>query len=379
MKKILTSFFFIFIVYFVVKAVPILNSNPSQTAKVIYLDFDGQAVQHPAWQNGNAFTCAASVINNYGDEAVSRIFNVISEDFRPFNVNITTDESIFLAANVFTRMRVIITSTLNWNANPGVPFTPDYSGSAISNSFYAGNNTPCFVFDEDILSVYDFEDMADLCSHQIGHTLGLSDIGKFNTTNCATPINYFHPSIGTGDIDWVPIMGAPFYAHCSRWVLGKKSIGPCTNIEDQLAILATGLGYRVDDYVNIGTPALPNLLIETATTFTKAGIIETNTDKDVFKLTITSDSKINFSVIPNNKTISNNDFDKANLDVVIKVYNSANNLLVTFEPSNIVSVFISDLYLTTGTYYFEISGGANTNSITNYGSLGGYNFVGNLT
>jgi hypothetical protein len=359
-----------------VKAVPILNSLPG-SANVIYLDFDGQIVQHPAWQNGNAFTCAPSILTN---PQITAIYSIVSEDFKPFNVNITTDEAVFLAANAFSKMRVIFTSTPNWLPNPNIYLpTPDYNGMSISNSFFAGNNTPSFVFETELFSYYNERDLADLCSHQLGHTLGLHDIAQFGTSNCATPINYFHPPLGFGETDWAPIMGDPYYSDNSRWVLGSKSVGPCTNIEDQLAILVTGLGYRVDAIPNIGSPTLPNILVGTATTFTQTGIIETNTDKDVFKLTLSSNSKISFSIRPNNLSTTPIYINKPNLDVVLKLYNITNNLIASFEPANSVSVVIPDLYLNAGTYYFEISGGANVNSITNYGSLGEYSFTGNVT
>src|SRR5205085_125843 len=92
-----------------------LNSYTSATA-TIYLDFDGEHVNTPVWNNGVTINCAASGLNN---EQVTEIFNRVSEDYRPFNINITTDLNVFLAAPFDKRMQVIITPTSGWFTGVG--------------------------------------------------------------------------------------------------------------------------------------------------------------------------------------------------------------------------------------------------------------------
>ncbi len=74
--------------------VPLLSSYPSATA-VIFLDFDGQTVDNTSWNTSGPIYCGASGLTN---SQITEIFNRVSEDYRPFNINITTDSTIFFAA-----------------------------------------------------------------------------------------------------------------------------------------------------------------------------------------------------------------------------------------------------------------------------------------
>ncbi|MES1226874.1 MAG: hypothetical protein ABUT20_65980, partial [Bacteroidota bacterium] len=119
-----------------VYSLPRLSSYPIAPA-TIYLDFDGQTVVSAGWNGGAALFCAAAPLS---DAQITEIFNRVSEDYRPFNVNITTDSTIFLAAPVAQRIRVIITPTSAWK--PGV------GGISYIGSFTWGDDTPAFVFSD---------------------------------------------------------------------------------------------------------------------------------------------------------------------------------------------------------------------------------------
>src|SRR6185436_14997201 len=71
-----------------------LNSYPSASA-VIFLDFDGHAVSGTMWNVNGAFTCNSSGLN---DAAINEIFNRVAEDYRPFNINVTTNEAKYNSA-----------------------------------------------------------------------------------------------------------------------------------------------------------------------------------------------------------------------------------------------------------------------------------------
>ena len=96
-------------------SLPKLSSYPSAQA-TIFLDFDGQTVISSVWNNGSALVCAASGFN---DTQITEIFNRVSEDYRPFNINITTDSSVFLAAPLTKRIRIIVTTTSAWYTGVG--------------------------------------------------------------------------------------------------------------------------------------------------------------------------------------------------------------------------------------------------------------------
>src|SRR5687767_1588876 len=87
--------------------VPVFNSNTTASA-VIFLDFDGHTVENTYWNTTGPIVCANSGLSN---AEITTIFNRVAEDYRPFNVNVTTQESKFLAAPLNRRMRVIVTTS----------------------------------------------------------------------------------------------------------------------------------------------------------------------------------------------------------------------------------------------------------------------------
>src|SRR3954466_12695895 len=104
MQKITISTLFIFLVSLVQAQIPILHSNPTFTAKVIYLDFDGQVVSGTSWDNGNTINAQPSIASS---AQILEIWKRVSEDYRPFDVDITTDSNSFNNAVPTKRMRVI--------------------------------------------------------------------------------------------------------------------------------------------------------------------------------------------------------------------------------------------------------------------------------
>src|SRR5438105_2223300 len=96
-------------------SLPKLSSYPSAQA-TIFLDFDGQNVISASWNNGQPLNCAASGLN---DTQITEVFNRVSEDYRPFNINITTDSTVFFAAPVNRRIRIIVTPTSGWYQGVG--------------------------------------------------------------------------------------------------------------------------------------------------------------------------------------------------------------------------------------------------------------------
>jgi hypothetical protein len=112
-----------------------LNSYSSANA-VIFSDFDGHNVAGTMWNVNGAFTCNSSGLS---DAAITEIFNRVAEDYRPFNINVTTNEAKYTAAPFNRRMRVVITTSNEWYGSGA-------GGVAYVNSFTWGDNTPCFVF-----------------------------------------------------------------------------------------------------------------------------------------------------------------------------------------------------------------------------------------
>lgn len=332
-------------------AIPVLNSLP-QAAATIYLDFNGETVNCAYWNGGNTLECASP---NMTDAQITEVFNRVSEDYRPFNINITTDESKFLAAPLSARMRVIVTPTSSWFTGVG--------GVSFIGSFTWGDDTPAFVF-SDRLGPNKPKMVAECCSHESGHTVGLSHQSKYDGT-CNLTATY-NDGTGTGETSWAPIMGNSYYRNMSGWNNGPTPYG-CSNLQDNLSIITSqnGFGYRQDDYpddINIKAGTLQVLNDNTN------GVISTNTDKDAFALNIAQNSIIHIDIKP--YSIDSN-YGGANLDVRLSLYNASKQLIRTFDPENTMSVTV-DTVLNTGSYYIVVDGAGNEN-VNNYGSLGSYN------
>ena len=145
-----------------------LNSYPSAPS-VIFLDFNGHALSGTMWNTNGAFTCNSSGLN---DAPITEVFNRVAEDYRPFNINVTTNETKYNSAPYNRRMRVVITTSNSWYGSGA-------GGVAYINSFSWGDNTPCFVFSA--LLGYNTKNIAEAASHEAGHTFGLRHQSSYNS------------------------------------------------------------------------------------------------------------------------------------------------------------------------------------------------------
>ncbi len=95
--------------------VPKLSSYPSAAA-TLFIDFDGHTVKGTSWNWGGPIYAQPAELNN---AAITEIFNRVSEDYRPFNLNVTTDSTVYLAAPFNKRIRIIVTPTSQWYGSAG--------------------------------------------------------------------------------------------------------------------------------------------------------------------------------------------------------------------------------------------------------------------
>jgi hypothetical protein len=337
--------------------VPILSSYPSASA-VIFLDFDGQTVDAGAW-TGTPLICAPSGLTN---AQITEAFNRVAEDYRPFNINITTDSTKYLAAPIIQRMRVIVTITSSWYGSAG--------GVAYVGSFSWGDDTPCFVFSA--LLSYNPKYVSEASSHEAGHTLGLFHQSSYDGS-CVKTAEY-NPGTGAGEIGWAPIMGVGYSKNLTLWNNGPNSYG-CTSVQNDLDVIidaVNGFTYRNDDHANnfasaTNAPFVSNL-------FNVNGVVERNTDADYFKITTTVYGRFQLNAVPANVGAGNSGSD---LDLQVSFYNNSQVLLNIYNPGTLLSSVI-DSMLNPGTYYLKVEGRGNIYA-PNYASLGSYSLQGNFT
>ncbi len=356
MKKLFTSCITILFLFAGLTAfsIPKLNSYSIAQATV-YLDFDGQYVVSSVWNGGNPVNAVSPGMT---DAQITEVFNRVSEDYRPFAINITTDSAVFLNAPLDKRIRVIVTPTSSWK--PGV------GGIAYTGSFIWGDDTPCFVF-SDRLGPNSPKMVGEACSHEAGHTVGLSHQSRWD--NSCVMTETYNTGIGIGEAAWAPIMGNSYYRNMSGWNDGPTQYG-CGNTQDNLSIITTqnGFGYRTDDFAEIMNASTATL---NPANFSANGVISTTTDKDAFRFVLSSGSNVHIEAKPFSAVAGN---DGANLDVKMQLYSASQQLLRTYDNMTVMNA-VADTTLPAGTYYLIIDGAGNSN-ISDYGSLGAYSLSG---
>ncbi|HLA52478.1 MAG TPA: hypothetical protein VK618_04205 [Flavitalea sp.] len=335
--------------------IPKYNSYPSAPATV-YLDFDGETVMGTSWNWDSTIHAVPSGVIQPG---ITEVFNRVAEDYRIFNLNITTDPAVYDRAPIAKRVRIILTPTSNWYGIAG--------GVAFVNSFVWGDGTPAWVFTDQLQ--FNPKYVAEAASHEIGHTLGLQHQSTYDQ-NCQL-VNEYAEGKGEGEIGWAPIMGVGYYKNQTTWHTGPSIIA-CNDIQNDIDIVANGMneiGLRPDEYGNTLPTARPVIL--NGNNFHMSGIISTATDVDVFKVTYIRTGNLKVQVIPNNVGTGN---EGANLDLKISLVKSNGDTIGRYNPKTILSASL-DTNLVAGAYYIVIDGVENQN-VKNYSSLGYFSMDG---
>jgi hypothetical protein len=331
-------------------SVPALNSYPSAEA-VVYLDFDGEIVEGTIW--GSKITAVAP---GYSDSVITYIWKIVSTDMEPFNINVTTDESVYLNAPPSKRIRCIITPSSAWSGSSG--------GIAYRNSFTWTGDTPCWVFSDNLNDFH--KSIGETCSHEVGHSFGLTHDG-WNSSS-------YYPGHGSGNTKWSPIMGVSHNGRITQWSKGEYA--GATNTEDDLAIITSatnGFGYRNDDHNGHNSGATP-MANSDSDQVSHAGVIEGRGDVDVFSFTSGAGS-ISIDIDPTISTYI------TNLDIEAKLYDDKGELLVSANPETVLDASISTT-VEGGTYFLHVQAtgyGTADTGYTDYASLGSYVINGQVT
>lgn len=168
-------------------------------------------------------------------------------------------------------------------------------------------------------------------------------------------------------------MGAGYSKNLTTWYNGPNSIS-CSTIQNDLDVItsaANGITYRSDDFTTNFSSA--PLQAFSSNVFNNSGLIERNTDQDLFKFDIPSLKLFQLSAVPFNVGSNN---AGSNLDLKVTLYNSSQTQINTYTSNSTLNLLI-DTSLATGTYYFKVEGIGNTYA-SSYGILGQYSIQGEL-
>ncbi len=331
----------------IVESQPDLQSLPG-CPYVLYIDMDGE-VSTSSWNGGNTITAAHSGFNL---QQMKDIWLSVSEAFAPFNVNVTTNRSVFDAAQKKQRMMCICTPTRT--VAPSI----NTGGIAYIGSFIAGNDDPCWSFGRTVSIC------AKTVSHEFGHTLLLKHHGNFYG-------EYYN-----GHANWVPIMGLAHNKEISHWCKGEYEFANNTKQPDLFVITFNGITVREDDHGNNYNTATVLNFDENGIVLgnQNKGIIEKDTDIDVFKFSTLSRGPVKLDIQPNEKY--------PNLNIKVRLYDSTEKLLLENSPASRFSASI-DTIIEKGEYFLFIEGvGDGLNPIvgfSDYGSLGNYSISGKVS
>ncbi len=337
-----------------------LHSTPG-ASRVIYLDCGGRTITGSAWNSfwgSNRITAApfdldgdATVLSERELAAIQQIWQRVAEDYAPFDVDVTTEDPGDAA---ITRdsvsddqfgMRVLLTSTTLESVG-GIAYVGVFDEIGDSHK-------PVFVFCAPCGN--DPAVMAEVCSHETGHTLGLFHDGT------TTGSEYYE-----GDGYWAPIMGGSVGKTLTQWSKGEYA--QANNKQDDLAVIQShGLPYYPDDHGDSIADATPLV----GPSLDAIGVIERSSDWDAFGFTSgAGDLVLALDPAPRG----------ANLDIGAWLLDAAGNVLATSSPSDSLGATIVAT-VPGGQYYlivFGVGTGDPLSSYSDYGSLGQYRLIGEV-
>jgi len=210
-----------------------LQSKPIAN-KVLYLNYWGGTLSGTRWND--EYTSGADInYTAYSSDADTGNFSTtdlyrmwmswreVVEDYAPFDVNITTDQSVYDATPVEDRSMIVATTSYVWfGSQAGGVANLDSFGNEYTGVGWAWNKG--------------LEALGQTISHEAGHQMGLLHDGQ-------NPSTTYYTGHGTND-EWGPIMGAPYGQTYVQWSKGEYD--NANNTEDDLDIIKTKLGEDAD-------------------------------------------------------------------------------------------------------------------------------------
>ena len=362
-----------------------LHSRPG-AANTIYLDFNGHTLTKTAWNStAGADPLVARPFDLDGAPgtfsaaeraAIAEIWHRVAEDYAAFDIDVTTEEPASFGPTVG---RSLITAHIDANGK-AMPAS-SAGGVAYVGVFGASN---CASYYSPALVYFDnmgngTTSIAEAASHEFGHNLGLSHDGTASVG--------YYSGHGSGAISWGPIMGVGYYQNVTQWSKGEYA--GANNTQDDIAIVASDLGFADDDHGNTPAAATPlvvsaNGQIAVTNPETDAdnrypenkGSIGERGDKDVFRLAVGAGT-LSLTLRPAWDAFYRTARRGANLDLRASLTDDQGNAIAQSDPADNTDATVS-ANVPAGTYYLEVSAVGSVN-YSDYASQGQYFISGQAT
>ena len=345
-----------------------LHSRPG-AKRTIYLDFDGAVIVNSVWGRRTVRAAPFNLDNSTGFsstelQTIQFIWQRVAEDYSPFDVDVTTQAPA--NSGILTRssraddvfgMTAVVTSIV------GV-FDCDCAGYAYVGVFDDVGDyfKPALVF-YDMLYVGGEKNVAEVISHEVGHTVGLFHDGK-------TRGEEYYAGHGSGPTGWAPIMGEGYQHPLVQWSKGEYA--GANNKQDDIAVMQSfGLPLRYDDFGN--TLESAQHLMDGVNhgdgfhTFHARGVIHASTDVDVFSF-YTRRAVVSAAGVGAARS--------SNLDILLTLLDSGGKVLAEVNPIGDLSANMS-MFISKEDFYFLAIRGTGEGNVagtgySSYGSIGNY-------
>ena len=346
-----------------------LHSKPG-SQHVIFLDFDGASVSGTAWNQSYPLPAGthpawtldadATTFSTTERDAIASIWARVSEDYAPFDVDVTTQDPGAAAIDRTSSTdptygtRVLITPSVAAstaicnNRCGGVAYLDVFDVPGSNHAYYQ----PAWVFPQSLAN--STKSIAEAATHEAGHNFGLD--------HDATAVASYY----SGHAMWAPIMGSGYSRPVVQWSKGEYA-GATTTEDDLAMIAANGAPLRPDEAGGTTATAATQLPIGGA-------YITTRTDQDLYALGTCSGS-VSLAAAPASTS--------PNLDIQLALVGADGTVVASANPASAMSSqdVATGMGATltqsvpAGTYFVRVDGVGNGTVLTgysDYASIGAY-------